>query len=81
MHLLHHLVLEEFLVLFDGKNFLPSKIKITEFDKVKFRLKAEVFGDAAKNYDLSMHIKGITYNEMFVEKRKEKFISQVVVDV
>ena len=73
--------LEEFLILFDGKNFLPSKIKNLKLDEKKFEIKAEVIGDDIINYKTSVHVKAITYNEMFVKKENSKWVSQVVVDV
>lgn len=73
--------LEEFLILFDSKNFLPGKIKDLKLNEKDFRIEAEVSGDDAKNYKTSVHIKAITYNEMFVKKDKNKYTSQVVVDV
>lgn len=73
--------LEELLILFDSKHFIPSrKIKI-EIDDKKFELVGEVFGDDAKNYEIYSHIKAITYNQMFVKKEKNKWIAQVVLDV
>ena len=73
--------LEEFLVLFDSKNFLLSKIKNLKLDEKKLKIEAEIVGDDVINYETSMHIKAITYNEMFVKKEKDKWISQVVVDI
>jgi len=73
--------LEEFLVLFDSKNFLPSRIKSFKLDEKNFNIKAEVTGDDVKDYETSRHVKAITYNDMFVKKEKNKWISQVVVDV
>ncbi len=73
--------LEEFLVLIDSKNFLPAQIKILKLDKENFKIKAEVFGDDAKNYQISEHVKAITYSEMFIKKLGEKWVSQVVLDI
>ena len=80
--------LEEFLVLIDSKNFLPSKIINFKLDilrkgasKKTLKIKAEVIGDDAKNYNISEHVKAITYNEMFVKKEKGKWIAQVVLDI
>lgn len=73
--------LEEFLVLFDSENFLLSKIKELKFDEDKLKIEAEVTGDDVINYETSMHIKAITYNEMFVKKKDNKWISQVVLDI
>lgn len=75
--------LEEFLVLFDSENFLVSKIlkmKVEEKSGTYF-ISCEIWGDDAKNYEISNHVKAVTYNEMFVKKRGDKFISQVVVDI
>ncbi len=73
--------LEEVLVLIDSKNFLPAKIKILKFNKENFKIEAEVQGDDAENYQISMHVKAITYNEMFIKKIKNKFVAQVVLDI
>ena len=87
--------LEEFLVLIDSKNFLPAQIVNFKFDTLKntprrgikginkknFKIKAEVVGDDAKNYQISEHVKAITYNEMFVKKINNKWTSQVVLDI
>ena len=87
--------LEEFLVLIDSKNFLPFKIINFNLDTLRntprkgikgtskkaFKIKAEVVGDNAKNYNVSEHVKAITYNEMFIKKIKDKWVSQVVLDI
>ncbi|MEK6817541.1 MAG: archease [Nanoarchaeota archaeon] len=73
--------LEEMLVLIDSKNFLPAKIKILNFNKKTFKIEAEILGDDAENYQISMHVKAITYNEMFIKGEKNKFMTQVVLDI
>ena len=35
----------------------------------------------AKNYDISLQVKAVTYNEMSVQKIKENWVCQVVLDV
>jgi SHS2 domain-containing protein len=72
--------LEELLFLFDSENFFMSKVKNIKITK-DFKLEAEVVGDDAKNYEIHIDIKAITYNEMFVKKKGNKFIAQVVLDV
>jgi len=72
--------LEEFLILFDSERFVLSEIKNINIQE-DLKLKAEVVGDRAENYQVNEHIKAITYNEMFVKKENSKWISQVVVDV
>ena len=73
--------LEELLVLFDSEGFFLSKIKSLKVDEKKFKLEAEVVGDDAKNYEIHIDIKAVTYSEMFVKKQGGKWIAQVVLDV
>lgn len=74
--LLYHF-LEEFLFLFDSKNFLLSKVKV----KIKgISLEAEAYGEEAKFINEG-GVKAITYNEMEIGKEKNKYFVQVVVDV
>ncbi len=73
--------LEEFLVLFDSKNFLPGRIKNLKLNEKEFEIEAEIVGDDIKNYNADVHVKAITYNNMFVKKDKDKYTAQVVVDV
>ena len=73
--------LEEFLVLFDSNNFLPGRIKNLKLNEKKFEIEAEVVGDDIKNYNADVHVKAITYNNMFVKKQKSEWTAQVVVDV
>jgi len=73
--------LEEFLFLFDSKNFLPSRIINLKLNEKKFEIKAEISGDDIKNYSSSIHVKAITYSEMKIKKEKGIWISQVVLDV
>lgn len=73
--------LEELIVLMDSKGFFVADIKKIKINKDKFQLEAEVSGDHAKNYNVSLDVKAITYNEMFVRKKKGKWVCQVVLDV
>jgi len=73
--------LEEFLVLLESENFFLAEIKNLKINQKNMKLEAEVIGDYAKNYEIGVHIKAITYNEMFIKEKKGKWISQVVVDV
>jgi len=71
--------LEELLLLLDSEDFILSGIK-----KIKIvggELEAEFIGDNASDYDIHIIVKAITYNEMFVKKEKDKYVTQVVVDV
>ncbi|MBI2045435.1 archease [Candidatus Pacearchaeota archaeon] len=71
--------LEEFLYLVDAKQFLASEVKVKI--KNKKELEAEILGDSSEEYALEMHIKAITYNEMFVKEISGKWVAQVVLDV
>ena len=73
--------LEELLFLFDSEKFFLANIKGIKIDKKNLKLDAEVFGDYAENYEIHLDVKAITYNEMFVKEKKDKWISQVVLDV
>ncbi len=71
--------LEEILYLFDAENFLISKIKKMEINE--FKLKAVIAGDRASKYEFTNPVKAVTYNDMFIKKKGNKWIAQVVLDV
>ncbi|VVB79259.1 Protein archease [uncultured archaeon] len=71
--------LEQFLYLLDAEDFLLNKIKAIKI--VNGKLKATCLGDSAKKYKFRNSVKAVTYNEMFVKKDKNPWISQVVLDV
>lgn len=77
--------LEEFLYLFEIKEFLLAKIEKLAINKKtkEYELIADIFGDINKNnaYEIETHVKAITYNEMFVRRERNKYVCQVVVDV
>jgi len=70
--------LEEFIYLFDSKNFLVSEVKKIKIEKNK--ITAEVFGEKISDKKITNQIKAVTYNEMFVRKEKGKWVAQVVLD-
>jgi SHS2 domain-containing protein len=76
---LMYVFLEKILYLLEAEGFLISKVKKIEIKN--FRLKAVLSGDSAKNYKFTNSVKAVTYSEMFIKKRKNKWISQVVLDV
>ncbi|VVB82353.1 Protein archease [uncultured archaeon] len=71
--------LEEIIYLLDAEDFLISKIK--EIKIKDFKLSAKISGDKASNYNFTNAVKAVTYNDMFVEKKGKKWVSQVVIDV
>jgi len=72
--------LEELLFLFETENLVLSKIKVKINEKAK-TLKATIWGDEVKNYEMHIDVKAITYNEMYVKKKKNGWEAQVVLDV
>jgi len=70
--------LEELLFLLDAKNFFLAACKVKISGN---KIEAELFGDNAKNYNIELDVKAVTYNSMFVRKEKNKFTCQVVLDV
>jgi len=67
-----------------GKKMNIESEKAGSIDNQKSKnywLTAELLGDEAKNYNISLDVKAVTYNSMFVKKEKGRFICQVVVDV
>jgi len=73
--------IEELIFLSDSENFILSKIKKIKIDKKNVKLKAEIMGDFARDYNARQTIKAVTYNEMFVKKEKNKWTCQVVIDI
>ncbi len=71
--------LEEILYLLEAENFILGKIK--NIDIKKSELNADIIGDKTSDYNFTNPVKAITYNEMFVKKQKDKWVSQVVLDV
>ncbi len=71
--------LEEILYLLDAEDFLISKVSSIKINK--FTLAAVISGDDASDYEFTNSVKAITYNEMFVKKQKDRWVSQVVLDV
>jgi SHS2 domain-containing protein len=60
--------LDEILYLIDAEGFLTAKAKV---QILGFNLKAELFGDDVKKYDINQ-IKASTYAEMEIKKIKDK---------
>jgi SHS2 domain-containing protein len=73
--------LEEILILFDSEHFLFGSIKEIFINEDNFELKAKILGDDAKNYKILTHIKAVTYNNIFVKKKGNKWTCQVTLDI
>lgn len=75
--------LEELLFLVDTEAFILSEVKelsIKDEDE-KFILTATLLGDEADKYDISTHIKAVTYSEMLIEEKEDNVTIQVVHDI
>jgi len=69
--------MDEILFLLDSKGFVPAKASVTMRG---FNLKAELYGDSAKNYAIQA-IKAATYAEMYIKETKSGWEAQAVLDV
>jgi len=72
--------LEDLIVLLDSVDFFLSKVKV-KINEKDMSLVASVEGDKAHNYPISLQVKAVTYNNMFVKKIKGQWVCQVVLDV
>lgn len=68
---------EKLISLLDEKSFIINSAKIKIKDN---SLSAELKGDNSKKYNLN-YIKSPTYSEMKVEKKKNSWLIQIVLDV
>lgn len=76
--------LDEFLFLFSAEPyFIVKKVKILEFDKEKFFIRAQGYGE---EFDLSKHpqgseVKAITYSNMQIFDKKTTNDIFVIIDI
>lgn len=81
--LLYHF-LDEFLFLFSAEPFfIARKVKILEFDKENFKIKARGYGET---FDLAKHpqgteVKAITYSNMQVHDKENMHEVYVIIDI
>ena len=76
--------LEKIVVLVDTDNFLISKVEEVKIKQVDegFELSAKFSGDnVIENYEIKTTIKAATYQEMEIEKTKDKVMLQAVLDI
>ena len=69
--------IDELIFLLDAENFAVSKAEV-KIDNLS--LKAILFGDTTKNYDLK-HVKAATYAEMYIKNSGKNWEAQLVIDV
>ncbi|MBI2082218.1 MAG: archease [Deltaproteobacteria bacterium] len=77
--LLLHALLKEVLFLFDTKRFLTRRLVIKKLsDKI---LLVTLRGERLKDHAIKTEIKAVTYHRLKVEKRRGRWIGEVVLDV
>lgn len=72
--------LNEILYLLEAENFLTKRITKIDINEKKF-LKAELLGDCADKYKFNNEVKAVTYNDMDIRKKGNKFVAVFVLDV
>jgi len=75
--------LEELIFLVDTEAYLVADVKHISIQEEKghFTLTATVAGDTADNYEITTHIKAVTYSDMFIKEEENKVTIQVVHDI
>ncbi len=77
--------LEKILILNDSENLVFSKVKVLEISEEsgKLRLKANLWGEEfnPEKHESWTAIKAVTYHNMKVGKRGDKFFVHVVLDI
>lgn len=75
--------LEKLVYFVDTEGFLVGQVKTLTIAKKgnAYRLYAVLLGDSADTYDVSMHIKAVTYSDMFIKEQKTGVTIQVVHDI
>tara|TARA_Y100000310_G_scaffold342814_1_gene447595 strand:+ start:10488 stop:10973 length:486 start_codon:yes stop_codon:yes gene_type:complete len=75
--------LEELIFLVDTEAFLLSKVTSISIKELEgfFKLEATIKGDTADAYEVTTHIKAVTYSEMFIKEEENGVTIQVVHDV
>jgi len=74
--------LNELLIFYGSENLAFSKFKV-KIDKKNLTLKAECFGEKIdhKKHDVKTEVKACTYHKMKIEKNKDKWKAQVILDI
>ena len=72
--------IEQFLILLDSEGFLLSEVKSLEIEGNK--LSAHVAGDTnPEKYEVSTHVKAMTYQEMDIKEDKDGFVINFILDI
>ena len=77
--------LTELLYKFDTDGFVSKEVHVQQLEKIdgSYKLTANISGDTfdLKKHDAKMEIKAITYHQMKIEKKENKWHIQVIVDI
>ena len=77
--------LTELLYKFDTDGFVSKEVHVQQLEKSdgSYKLTANISGDTfdLKKHDAKMEIKAITYHQMKIEKKENKWHIQVIVDI
>ncbi|MEM2121510.1 MAG: archease [Candidatus Woesearchaeota archaeon] len=76
--------LEEIIFLMDAESFLAADLEKIDLknNKDEFVLKALIVGDDnLKNYDFSLIVKAVTYNDFVFKKEKDNYVVEITLDV
>lgn len=73
------LLLKEILYLFDAKQFLTGRLVTRRLDDTI--LEADLRGETVKDHNLKTEIKAVTYHGLKVEKKRGRWLAEVVFDV
>lgn len=74
--------LNKLLVFYGSDNLAFSKFNV-RIDEKNFKLKAECFGEKInpKKHEIKTEVKACTYHKMKIEKVKDKWKAQVILDI
>ncbi len=77
--------LEELIFLMDTEDFFLKEVKVKILEKNEriphYHLEAEIVGVKASEQDISIVVKAVTYNQMFIKEEQGQRVAQVVLDV
>jgi SHS2 domain-containing protein len=78
-----YMFLESILFEIDTEGFLVGEVAAIEIKKIGgfYTLFARVLGDSADNYEVTTHIKAVTYHDMFIKEEENMVRVQVVHDI
>jgi len=76
-------ILNEVLYLFDVKKFVPSECEVLELspngEKVKLKLKGETYNP--EKHGRKLLIKAATYQDLKLERKRDKYEAQIIFDI